>query len=287
MKNLLLGNNLNILPTLEQDYYDSCITDPPYGQNIDGWDKSVPPKETWDAVFRVLKPGAFLLAFASPELYHRTATRIEDAGFIIKDQIIWMITTKMAKTNKLKPAHEPIVVAQKPVSEKTLKDNFIKWGTGYINIEEGRVPWEKEPPKGWVAGGQKRRTFGREGNTKGGKEQYGTKDANPNGRYPSNIVGLFDDSEHQKYFYAPRVTERERGEYNNHPTPKPIDLMRYLCKVYTPSKGHIIDPFMGSGSTGIAAIQAGYVFTGIEMNPEYLEIAGRRIRDNINELFLT
>jgi site-specific DNA-methyltransferase (adenine-specific) len=271
------GNNLDILPNLEQDYYDSCITDPPYGQNIEGWDKDVPPVETWLAVKRVLKPGAFLLAFSSPELYHRAASRIEDAGFVIKDQIMWMITTKMAKTNRLKPAHEPIVVAQKAISESSLIKNQERWGTGLINIDSGRVPWEKEPPKGWTAGGQKRRTFGKDGNTCGTKKEYGVKDSNPLGRYPSNIVGLFDNPEHQKYFYAPRVNSHDRGEGNDHPTPKPVDLMRWLIKIYTPEGGNVLDPFAGSGSTGVAALESGYKFTGIELSEHYVQIANNRI----------
>lgn len=284
--NLNLGNNEEILPILLPNSIDSCITDPPYGMNIAEWDKDVPPVEIWLKVFSVLKPGAFLLSFCSPELYHRMATQVEDAGFIIRDQIIWMITTKMAKTNRLKPAHEPIVVAQKPISEKTLKENVKVWGTGEIIISGNRIPWEGDPPKGWVAGGHKRRTFGQEGNTKGSREEFGSKDADPEGRYPSNVVGLFDNPEHQKYFYAPRVNAKER-ENNPHPTPKPVDLMRWLISIYTPEGGMVLDPFMGSGSTGEASLMTGRSFTGIEMNETYFKFAEKRLKyiKNKSELF--
>ena len=89
------------------------------------------------------------------------AVNVEDAGFMIKDQIMWMTTTKMPKQNRLKPAHEPIVVAQKPYLG-SLKSNYEKWGCGLIDTDTTRIEWEKEPPKGWVKGGAKRRTFGQD-----------------------------------------------------------------------------------------------------------------------------
>ena len=108
------GDNAKLLTGLKDNTVDACITDPPYGMGMEHWDKTVPPVETWKEVLRVLKPGAFCLSFCSPQLYHRMAVNIEDAGFNIQDQIMWMVTTKMTKKNRLKPAHEPIAVAQKP-----------------------------------------------------------------------------------------------------------------------------------------------------------------------------
>lgn len=278
---ILCGENTQIMKTMEDNTFDCVITDPPYGMEIAGmgWDKDVPPSETWQEVLRVLKPGGWCLSFCSPELYHRMASKMEDGGFVIRDQVIWMVTTKMAKANKLKPAHEPIAVAQKPISEKTIKANIEKWGTGTINTEGNRIPWDKEPPKGWVSGGASRRAFG--GSVEKSINQNNKKvDANPNGRYPSNIVGLFEENGHQKYFYAPRVSKSERGEYNNHPTPKPVDLMRWLISVYTPSsESKILDPFNGSGSTGVAAIGLGHNFVGIDMSEEYCSIAEKRIQE--------
>lgn len=280
---ILCGNNIDLLQSLEENSIDVCITDPPYGMEIAGmgWDKDVPPSETWKEVLRVLKPGAWCLSFCSPELYHRMATKMEDGGFIIKDQIMWMITTKMAKANKLKPAHEPIAVAQKPISEKTIKENIERWGTGTINIDGTRIPWDGNPPKGWTAGGHNRRSFGDQ--VERSVDQQNEKvDANPEGRYPSNIIG-YVEPEHQKYFYAPRVTRKERGEYNDHPTPKPISLMRYLIKVYTPDGGRVLDPFNGSGSTGIASIQENKSYTGMDLSQHYCDITERRIQDHCTE----
>jgi len=275
MFSITTGNCQEVLSTYGENFFHACITDPPYGMGMDHWDHTVPGVDIWKEVYRTLRPGAFCLAFCSPELYHRLAVNVEDAGFIIKDQIMWMTTTKMAKTNRLKPAHEPIVVAQKPY-KGSLKSNYEEWGCGLIDVDTTRVPWDKEPPKGWVKGGAQRRTFGRDGNTTGSGKEYGTTDANPAGRYPMNIIGEVE-SEHQKYFYAPRATRKEKGEHNDHPTVKPVALMEYLVKIYAPSCGKVLDPFCGSGTTGIAAVQQNREFTGIDLSEHYVKIATDRV----------
>lgn len=269
---------------MTENSVDACITDPPYGMEIAGvgWDHHVPPTATWQEVYRVLKPGAFVLSFCAPEYYHRMAVAVEDAGFVPRDMVVWMVTTKMAKTNRLKPAHEPIFVAQKPL-DGSIQNNVDRWGCGRINIDQARVPWDGEPPRNWIKGGSRRRAFGGEVARAADQQVKETQDANPLGRYPSNIVGHFDDPDHQKYFYAPRATRRERGEYNDHPTPKPISLMRYLCRIYAPQNGLVLDPFMGSGSTGIAALQEKQRFVGIDMTQHYVDIAQRRIVDHCGD----
>lgn len=280
---LICSDNVAAMQGMPSNSLDSCITDPPYGMEIAGvgWDHNVPPVETWKEVYRVLKPGAFVLSFCSPEFYHRMAVAVEDAGFIPRDMIVWMVTTKMAKANRLKPAHEPIFVAQKPFDGRdTLIKNIEKWGCGKINIDVARIPWDRKPPTGWIKGGSKRRAFGSKVNKAADLEIKETEDANPNGRYPSDIIGHFDEPEHQKYFYAPRATRKERGEYNDHPTPKPISLMRYLCRVFCPDNGIVLDPFMGSGSTGIGALQENKNFIGIDMSQHYVDIATKRINEH-------
>lgn len=277
---LFKGDCLDVLKGLEDNTIDSCITDPPYGMGMEAWDHSVPTVEIWTEVLRVLKPGAFCLSFCSPQLYHRMATAVEDAGFDIKDQIMWMVTTKMPKKNRLKPAHEPIVVAQKPF-KGSIQKNFDEWGVGIIDVLNTRVPWDGKPPTGWVKGGHQRRTFGKDGKTTGSQQEFGKVDANPDGRYPSNIIGEVQ-SDHQKYFYAPRVTRKERGEFNDHPTPKPISLMAYLSKIYCPPERIVLDPFMGSGSTALGALKEGRRFLGIEMEQHYVDITEQRI-DNYLE----
>ena len=274
MYSILHGECQQALSEMEDDFFHACITDPPYGMGMDEWDHSVPTVDIWKEVYRVLRPGAFCLSFCSPELYHRMAVAVEDAGFRIKDQIMWMTTTKMPKHNRLKPAHEPIVVAQKPF-KGTIKDNHEKWGCGLIDTDNTRIPWDKKPPTGWVKSGAKRRTFGKKGKTTGTQKEFGTVDANPAGRYPSNIIGEVQQ-EHQKYFYAPRATRKEKGDYNNHPTVKPVSLMSYLVKIYAAEETVVLDPFCGSGTTGVACIKENRDFVGIDMTEEYVEISNKR-----------
>jgi DNA modification methylase len=101
----------------------------------------------------------------------------------------------------------------------------------------------------------------------------GTDKAVPDGVDP----GYGDSGSAARFFYCAKASKRERGEGNNHPTVKPIALMRYLCRLVTPPSGIVLDPFMGSGSTGIAAMQEGFSFVGIEREPDYVTIAERRI----------
>ena len=92
-----------------------------------------------------------------------------------------------------------------------------------------------------------------------------------------------DSGSAARFFYCPKVSKRERGEGNNHPTLKPIALMAYLCRLVTPPSGIVLDPFMGSGSTGIAALQEGFDFIGIEREAEYVEIAKSRIENALRQ----
>jgi len=292
MYSILHGECQQTLSEIDENSYHACITDPPYGMGMDKWDHAVPTVDIWEEVYRVLRPGAFCLSFCSPELYHRMAVAVEDAGFVIKDQIMWMTTTKMPKHNRLKPAHEPIVVAQKPF-KGTIKDNHEKLGCGMIDTDNTRIPWDKKPPTGWVKGGAKRRVFGGINNKACdivNREEYWvdpstneriiheTENANPSGRYPSNIIGEVQ-SAHQKYFYAPRATRKEKGDYNNHPTVKPVSLMSYLVRIYAPESSTVIDPFCGSGTTGVACIREERDFVGIDMTEEYVEIANKRCKE--------
>lgn len=120
------------------------------GQQWDGGDVAFRP-ETWRRVFDVMKPGAHLVAFAATKGYHRMACAIEDAGFEIRDMIAWLYGTGFPKSHNLdglwdgwgsalKPAIEPIVFAQKPISEASIAANVLRWGVGAINIDVSRVP---------------------------------------------------------------------------------------------------------------------------------------------------
>lgn len=218
----------------------------------------------------------------------------------------------------LKPAHEPIALARKPMKLSIAK-NAQKWGTGALNIDAGRGPyidlkdmesaglnWNKT---GYETGGPRFIGSGEE-NKKVDKPAEKKDNINDQGRFPSNVIGEIAEP-YQKYFYCPKVSRAERhtghemppamfgqmeGCYdengqryaveldrregnvgNNHPTVKPVELMKYLIKLVTPPLGRVLDPFNGSGSTGMAAVELGHEYIGIEQDEKYCEISRRRI----------
>ena len=271
---ILPGDNRLTLKTLADNSVDAVVTDPPYGIDFPGksWDANTGALETYEECLRVLKPGGHILAFSSARTYHHLAITLEQAGFEIRDQIMWIQSNGFPKSKyHLKPQHEPICMAKKA-------------GPAYLNITDTQV----------------------------------------NGRYPSNVIGDIEKP-YQKYYYSPKVSREERhcghempeamfgkltGAFdstgkryavgldartgnvgNNHPTVKPIDLMKYLIKLVTPPGGIVLDPFNGSGSTGCAAEELGHEYIGCELDPAYVEIAKKRIEawnkpnNNFNELF--
>jgi len=253
------------------------------GQEWDGGDIAF-RKETWELALKLLKPGGHILAFSASRNYHRMAVVIEDAGFEIRDQLMWLYGSGFPKSHNLgdgwgtalKPAHEPIVMARKFI-EGTNKNNREKYGTGGINIDGCRVGLDENDRlnKGGSYSGN------RTGSNEDGwftKANNKIEYSEPPGRFPANIMhdGLQEDW--ARYFYSPKVSKSERGEDNTHPTVKPQELMKYLCRLVTPKGGTVLDPFMGSGSTGMAAKDEGFEFIGIEREKEYFEIAEKRIK---------
>ena len=393
---LIQGDNILSLKTLPDNSVDSIVSDPPYGLSFMGkkWDYDVPSVEFWKEVYRVLKPGGHVLSFGGTRTYHRMTVNIEDAGFEIRDQIMWLYGSGFPKSHNigksvdkiqgnerkvdeektelykgtsewegwgtaLKPANEPICVARKPLSEKTVALNVLKWGTGGINIDGCRVG---------IDGGSKR--DGQSDKVSSTNPHLSpTKSLNRTGhgivetgegRFPANIIldeeagevldensGVLGEGHWPKgstkgfgeygggtnsyegvgpkdktkggasrFFYQAKVSKKERnmgldgfedkasqlnsggigrktsvekrldenGENaattkNTHPTVKPVALMAYLVRLVTPPNGIVLDPFMGSGSTGIAARLEGFRFCGMEMDEDYFKIASSRIEN--------
>jgi site-specific DNA-methyltransferase (adenine-specific) len=183
----------------------------------------------------------------------------------------------------LKPALEPITVARKPLIG-TVAENVLQHGTGAINVDGGRVGTEQRynPPAGNKAGGNSLNM-----SAVGMPEDADGRTAA--GRWPANFI--HDGSEEAtdllgvsaRFFYCAKASKADRGE-NHHPTVKPTDLMRYLCRLVTPPSGIVLDPFMGSGSTGKAAMLEGFAFVGIEREEEYINIAKARIQSAVGLL---
>ena len=405
---LLKGDCLQKLKELKDNSVDSVVTDPPYeiGFMGKGWDDSgiANNPQLWKEVLRVLKPGGHLLSFSHSRTYHRQAVAVEDAGFEIRDQIMWIYGSGFPKSHNvgnaidklngagnrghaissgnrfhpttgeprpngekldkyearteqgkgwegwgtaLKPAHEPIVMARKPF-KGTVAQNVLEWGTGGINIDESRIGTEKVSAH--HAGSSASETYGwNNGDKKESSKEYYENE----GRFPANIIfdeeagkildeqsgitsqghwpkgktkgfGEFGGGESSyegvgpkdkekggasRFFYCPKASKKDRDEgmehlqsktikgrdegqdktsiaykarpterKNIHPTVKPTDLMAYLVRMVTPKGGTVLDPFMGSGSTGKASVREGMDFIGIEREDEYMEIAKSRIQ---------
>ena len=391
---LINADCIEAMKAMPENSVDSIVTDPPYELGFMGksWDASgiAFNVDVWREALRVIKPGGHLIAFSGSRTYHRMAVAIEDAGFEIRDQIMWVYgsgfpkshnvskgidkaagavrevvgtreTSFLARKTKdgntlqgdmlmseekgigiivdslpatpaakqwqgwgtaLKPAHEPIVLARKPFIG-TVANNVLTYGVGGLNIDGSRVGDTVET---WPAS----RSFASgissgftEGLEKGETQATGVA---PAGRWPANfihdgsdeVVELFptlhgsgnksdvgdgQDKDYEassyqisyagranrdygskggsaaRFFYCAKASKRDRNEgiANNHPTVKPTTLMQYLVRLVTPPNGIVLDPFMGSGSTGKACVYEGFDFIGIEQSSEYVEIAQARI----------
>lgn len=362
---LHVGRCEDVLKTLPDNSIDAIVTDPPYGLSFMNhkWDYDVPTVEQWQECLRVLKPGGHLLAFGGSRTYHRLVVNVEDAGFEIRDQILWVYGTGFPKSHNLKdewegwgtalkPAHEPIVMARKPF-KGTVAANVLAHGTGALNIDGCRVATGDDLNGGAYSNTERKNQFFKA--LDAGAGEY----VQPSGRWPANlihdgcdvVVSAFPDAKGQqgdlketgkarpsqgrygdmappkahkarqeeeksaaRFFYCAKVTPTERdegmerflphsasemtggrkegsaglndpragagrtnGAKNNHPTIKPIALMKYLCRLVTPPGGTVLDPWMGSGSTGRAALEEGFSFIGIDMDPDFVTTASARI----------
>lgn len=199
-------------------------------------------------LYRVLKPGGFMVAFSQGRLYHRMVTATEDAGFEIRDMLIWehnggqgkaftqnhfvkkmkisneekeRIIEKLdnRKTPQLRPKFEPIVLAQKP-KEGTFVENWIKWNTGLIKTD-------------------------------------------------------FESSQTTALYYP----KPHKSPEIDHMTVKPVNLMERLIEIFSIENQTVLDPFLGSGTTGVAAVKKGRNFVGFEIETKYCKIAHNRIQN--------
>ena len=416
---IINGNAKNI--PYPDNHFDSCVCDPPYLLNFMGknWDNTGISYDIdmWKEVYRVLKPGAYLLAFSSSRTYHRMTCAIEDAGFVIHPMLGWIFASGWPKATNLskqidkrfgaerevvgqrqdilekqaadirsghrkildsfnagapernngfvtvsaditapatdlakqwdgwyygrqstKPALEPICMAQKPPEGKMV-DNVIKYGTGAINIDgcrvEGKLEGDPNRFSKAISMGD-----GHEGYKRPAHENYERPVVRQEGRFPANlihsneeeVINEFPDSKGQQgdlinhnkdrispngifgkmgratdyikredsgssarffkscefelddftpFFYCPKASKKERGKYNNHATVKPFSLCRYLVRLVTPPNGIVLDPFMGSCSIPIAAIQEGFNSVGMDLDIESCKIAKLRIEDKL------
>jgi len=177
----------------------------------------------------------------------------------------------------LKPALEPITVARKPF-KGTVAGNVLEHGTGAINIDGCRIETEHKTVR--LSAGQN--IYGGNALNKSITKNTSSRDGDIRGRWPANLIHDGSDEVTQplndsaRFFYTAKASKDDRDKGNTHPTVKPTDLMAYLCRLVTPVGGTVLDPFMGSGTTGKAALSEGFSFVGIERDPEYYAICESR-----------
>lgn len=358
------GDLLDVLPQLPETSVDGVVTDPPYGLGFmeKGWDHDVPGPTYWEAIGRVCKPGASVLAFGGTRTHHRLTCAIEDAGLEIRDCFMWLhgqgfpksldiskaldkaagavrevvgasrsidcvergytkvystkaensgfgtsrtfglgipitapATPEAAKWNgwgtALKPAWEPIVLAMKPL-DGTTAHNAATWGVAGMNIDAGRIGngdlckgrWpanlllderaaqQLDAQTGTLTSGRMKAGQQR----KASKGKGGYHNDMPDTATASDTYGDFGGA--SRFFYCSKASKSEKGPGNDHPTVKPLDLMKYLLTlVSTPTGGVILDPFVGSGTTALAAKQLGRRCICVELDKHNCDIAVARL----------
>ena len=363
---LINADCIEAMKAMPDNSVDSIVTDPPYELGFMGksWDASgiAFNVDVWREALRVIKHGGHLIAFGGSRTYHRMAVAIEDAGFEIRDQIMWVYGSGFPKSHNLKdewqgwgtalkPAHEPMVLARKPFIG-TVANNVLTHGTGGLNIDGCRVEGNKGTGNwkgvtaldqsdniyagGWDGSVQGVEPITEDGtigrwpanfihdgsdevvalfpNTISGKPSGKRGVSNHNVAYAdvavgSDLTGYGDSGSAARFFYCAKASKRDRNEgldgfeakrdhdgrkdggvggdnprnrtnnakLNHHPTVKPTTLMQYLVRLATPPNGIVLDPFMGSGSTGKACAYEGFDFIGIDQSAEYVAIAQARI----------
>lgn len=343
---IIHGDAIEVLRGMPDASVDAVVTDPPYGLSFLGkrWDYDVPGVDLWREMLRVAKPGAHVVAFSGSRTYHRMAVAIEDAGWEIRDQLMWLYGSGFPKSldvsqaidkaagavrevgavrkyagghvqrsaesigyhgcdpvadtrretlpateaarrwhgwgTALKPAHEPIVLARKPLAG-TVAANVCEHGTGALNVDGCRIesgPDHAAKCASVVGLASRRNAHVYSDVSKAREDSY-----SPLGRWPANVLhdgsdeataGMMDAA---RFFYSAKAGRGERGDDNTHPTVKPVDLMRWLVRLVTPPDGVVLDPFAGSGTTGVAALRENRRAILIEREAEYVEIARRRL----------
>lgn len=303
---VLTGDSLPHLEDMDPATVDAVVTDPPYGIGLKNtargvedsrlklaekqtrWDEQLPDVRIWKELLRVVKPGGYALVFSASKLAFRLWGQLEDAGWELRDMVLWLYggSGKVKGPTDLRAAYEPMMLCRRPITDN-IEDNLKKHGTGLLGIDASFLGIthdqhirEKAAAAGLIL-----------------DEEMG--------RWPANVM-IADSvagelpSRWTRYYLCikPTVQEREFGleDYtpssrvhksiggtsgwarkNFHMTVKPIALMQWLIKLVAPRQDALVlDPFCGSGTTGMATILEGRRFLGLELDPESAELARAR-----------
>lgn len=282
------GDSIEVLKSIKSNSVDACITDPPYfidgmGNNWDvntlndktsksgvigslpvgmkfdpqqGKDLQVFMKKISKEVYRILKPGGFYLSFSQGRLYHRMAVAMEDCGFEIRDMLIWK------REGQAKAFSQEHFVRKMKLPDDE-KNRII------ASLNGRKTPQLKGTSEPIVLAQKPK-----DGTFVNNWTKYGVGLIDTNvsldGKFPATIMEV------------PKPKGKERSE-SSHLTMKPITLMEHLVKVFTKESAVVCDPFLGSGSTGIACYNTGRKFIGIELDKHYFEETKTRMLNQINE----
>lgn len=285
---IIHGDSLEVLKKMKDNTIDAIVSDPPYGISFmgKGWDNVLPPHDIWVECLRVLKPGGYCLAMSATRTYHRLVADMKSVGFENVDMLSWIYGSGFPKATDLSKQFDKAAGAEREVvgMRNAHRDNSVRKPVVYKGIAgEGKagladkkcgglVPIEKPATdkakqwNGWKYGLQA---------LKPALEPIGVF------RKPGNndVLLPINDPELVTWLYTPKASKSERNaglESNNHPTCKPIKLMKHLVSLVTPKEGIVLDPFLGSGTTVCAAVKDGYQAIGIEREKEYVDIAEAR-----------
>jgi site-specific DNA-methyltransferase (adenine-specific) len=314
---IIHGDCLAAMAEMAPNSADSIVTDPPYGLSFMGleWDHGVPGELFWREALRVAAPGAFMVAFGGTRTHHRLACAIEDAGWELRDCLMWLYGQGFPKSDGvLKPGWEPILLARKRAPAPKLQIDLCripvadqKGGPSYAQGSSRIVGRAHGEGIGFaVAAGDPNVGKGRwpanvildEDAATFLDQQSGVLtsgfSAGFSGEYKAEVFGKYarneirpetiyaDTGGASRFFYCAKASRSERTHNgvieNNHPTVKPVTLMRWLTRLITPPNGHVLDPFCGSGSTGVACAYEGFPFTGIDKDFASAVTAGERVK---------
>lgn len=252
------GDCEKVMATMDSESFGAIVTDPPYGTHMFDWDTHVPHVEVWQQCFRLTKPGGYLWAFGSPRTDHILATNIEKAGWRVVDKMVW-----------IRPGF-PRCRSYGRIMKKAGVDDWdswTPWKTALLPALEPIVV-AMRPRDGRVAEVAERLGVGgiHIGRRRGAKEPY-----------PSNVVAHPESGLSAPFVLTAKPSGVARVD---HPTPKDLGLMRHLVRLGRTHGGHpILDPFLGSGTTGVACALEGIPFVGIERDARYVEVSRRRVTE--------
>lgn len=308
LNQVICGDSLEVMKNLDDNSIDVVLTDPPYflDKMDNNWEykkvastanqkviKSLPSGMKFDRqqginfynwylkvsteLFRVLKPGGFFFSFSSPRLYHRMACSMDDAGFEIRDMFMWLYTQNQTKAMSLNHFIDKSNISK--IEKNFLKDKLKGWKTPQIKSCFEPIAMAQKPTKGTYLQNMQEH--------KVGLLNVGFNIGKNQDKQPANVFSVEEISDLiDRAFLINKPTKIEKGEFNTHKTVKPLAICKYLIQLSAFSQNSIIlDPFVGSGTTCVAAKELGKNYIGIDLNEEHIEISNKRLNLPISKKF--